>query len=92
MPRVHVVKHGTRNEYNNFGCRCDECRQANSNYYLRKGFTEKMHQRRRANNLCIKCGEPITKVEGRKNIVRCIACSNQSNNYQRRVRNAAKKN
>jgi len=24
------VIHGTTNEYNNYGCRCDECKQANA--------------------------------------------------------------
>lgn len=30
--RTHVVEHGTLNEYNNFGCRCELCREANTQY------------------------------------------------------------
>ena len=32
MSRPHVVKHGTVNEYGNFKCRCDLCREAWSIY------------------------------------------------------------
>ena len=28
----HVAQHGTMNEYGNYGCRCDECRTAASEY------------------------------------------------------------
>lgn len=27
MARKHVIRHGTTNEYMNFGCRCAECRE-----------------------------------------------------------------
>lgn len=29
----HVVKHGTRYEYRNFGCRCDKCTRAYHDYF-----------------------------------------------------------
>lgn len=28
MSRRHIVRHGTYNEYQNYGCRCDDCRHA----------------------------------------------------------------
>jgi hypothetical protein len=31
---AHVVRHGTYNEYNNYGCRCDECKAAIAAYRL----------------------------------------------------------
>lgn len=30
--RLHVIQHGTYNEYGNYGCRCDACKRANAEY------------------------------------------------------------
>ena len=39
--RRHVIKHGTNNEYQNYGCRCDKCKAAGAAY-----------QRKRRQGLC----------------------------------------
>lgn len=46
---VHVVQHGTFNEYGNFGCRCDECKRASFEY----------QSLRRKTRGCSQCGEAI---------------------------------
>jgi len=44
----HVTKHGTMNEYQNFGCRCELCRSAWAKYYAE-----------RVRGVCPKCGGAI---------------------------------
>jgi hypothetical protein len=45
--RKRVVRHGTVNEYNNYGCRCDRCRDAWAAYSPRARSLD----RHRARNL-----------------------------------------
>lgn len=40
-----AVEHGTRSAYNNTGCRCLACREANSAYHRR--YRERLNERRR---------------------------------------------
>lgn len=44
----HVTQHGTNNEYQNYGCRCDECRAAGAE-----------HQRMTYKTPCSGCGAPV---------------------------------
>lgn len=44
----HVTAHGTVNEYSNYGCRCDACRKAASDY-----------QRKLMAAPCASCGKPV---------------------------------
>jgi hypothetical protein len=61
----HVIRHGTVNEYGNFGCRCDACRAAAIEYH-----------RRRCQTPCIGgcgvlCWGKLPKHQGR-----CRLCAN----------------
>lgn len=40
----HVIKHGTVNEYSNYGCRCEECRKAHHAYYYPRLVTWRKKQ------------------------------------------------
>ena len=57
----HVTEHGTTNEYQNFGCRCDLCKAAMSAYQREKfstpcpGCGTSIYGRYRPNQLCQSC-------------------------------------
>ena len=60
--KPHITQHGTHNEYNNYGCRCDLCRAAGAAY-----------QRRYKSVPCADCG---VLVWGRyRPGSRCRACN-----------------
>ena len=60
--RRHDVRHGTTSEYSNYGCRCDDCKRAHSEY-----------MRNSREIPCIDCGSPCWRAKGRPG--RCEPCS-----------------
>lgn len=61
--KVHVVEHGTYNEYQNYGCRCDKCKKAMAHYNRAKLQTGR----------CSECGAPIWETS-RARTGLCAAC------------------
>lgn len=58
-----TVKHGTQNEYQNYGCRCDACKAAGSKYNASKLLGQ-----------CPRCGDPMWNVQrGREKSI-CQNC------------------
>lgn len=41
-------RHGTHNGYNNYGCRCDDCRAAWTKYHQAGGYTRRYRERIRS--------------------------------------------
>jgi hypothetical protein len=55
LVKPHVTEHGSWNEYQNYGCRCDPCRAAASEY-MRAHYTTP----------CAQCGEAMVWKRGTK--------------------------
>jgi hypothetical protein len=56
----HVVTHGTVNEYANYGCRCEKCRAAYSEY---QGERRRHQIESGAYGVCERCGESLRHPE-----------------------------
>jgi hypothetical protein len=55
----HIIRHGTVNEYNNYGCRCDRCRDAWAAYRPRSRSLDRYRARNLAAGLTAN-GKPRT--------------------------------
>jgi hypothetical protein len=97
----HVVQHGTMNEYGNYGCRCDECKEAAAQYQKGKASTpcpqcgKSIWGRFRPGALCRECDfarrrTPLDQwhgtVNGYSRGCRCRACKDASNAARREYR------
>lgn len=58
----HVTEHGTTNEYQNHGCRCNRCKAAMSEYQRQQQYAP-----------CVDCGGP-TRSRFRRGTGRCVKC------------------
>jgi hypothetical protein len=63
----HVTAHGTVNEYQNYGCRCDACKRAIATY-----------NRERFRRECSECSAPIWRRGRKETTGLCLTCSSKS--------------
>jgi hypothetical protein len=56
-------RHGTYNGYQNYGCRCDACRAANTAYYASKPYQAKYRDRLTAEGF--QRGQPGIRRKGK---------------------------
>ncbi len=95
----HIVQHGTVNEYMNFGCRCDECRAAVSDYQRQASSApcptcgRSHYGRYRPGSLCRDCYVAKTRENlvhgtesGYKRGCRCAECKEAGNRARRERR------
>lgn len=52
---MREIRHGTKGEYSNHGCRCTECRRAWAEYYAGRNMIKKLA------GICRSCLNPTNK-------------------------------
>lgn len=89
----HVVKHGTVNEYQNYGCRCDACREVAMAYIMNRKRCEKCggpRSPRKGQRFCQSCSPHFQETHGiagyKRRHCRCDVCRAAAAAQKRRQR------